>query len=293
MPLVASILDGTEAGVMAGILADPARRATHVDAVASFAADNDFDGIDIDYEQFAFADGRSSWAATRPNWVAFVAELSARLHDDGRTLTVSIPWISGDGTERDPGYWVYDYASITPLVDSIRIMAYDYSVPSGEPGPIAPLPWVESIIAATSAVSGDPSKLVLGIPLYGYNWVVATSGTCPDDAEGNISLSTRDMADLAARRGATPAFVEGDVELSFSYALEVGEGTTACTQQREVRYLSGDGAGLRMQRAIDAGFGGVALFAFGYEDDATWNAIDAISRQLQPAGTTPTTVPSG
>ena len=36
-----------------------------------------------------------------------------------------------------------------------------------------------------------------------------------------------------------------------------------------------------MQRAVDAGFGGVSLFAFGYEDEATWNAIDAISRQLR------------
>jgi hypothetical protein len=44
---------------------------------------------------------------------------------------------------------------------------------------------------------------------------------------------------------------------------------------------------LRMQRAVAAGFGGVSLFAFGYEDEATWNAINAISRQLEPATTTP------
>ena len=75
------------------------------------------------------------------------------------------------------------------------------------------------------------------------------------------------MADLAARRGATPTFVEGDVEMAFSYDLEVSDGATTCTQQREVRYMSGDGAGLRMQRAVAAGFGGVSLFAFGYEDD--------------------------
>ncbi len=51
---------------MAGILADPAQRARHVDALVDFAADGDYDGMDIDYEQFAFADGRESWAATRP-----------------------------------------------------------------------------------------------------------------------------------------------------------------------------------------------------------------------------------
>ena len=293
VPIVASILDGTEAGVMAAILADPAQRARHVDAVAAFAADNEFDGIDIDYEQFAFADGRDTWATTRPGWVAFVQELSARLHDDGRTLTVSIPPVYDAGQTDDSGYWVYDYGAITPHVDAIRIMAYDYSVASGEPGPIAPLAWVDRVIAGTSAASGDPSKLVLGIPMYGYNWVVGTRGTCPADAEGNISLSTRDMVDLAARRGATPTFVPGDVEMTFAYDLQVGAGTTVCTQARQVHYVDGNGAQIRMERAMAAGFGGVALFAFGYEDDATWNAVDAISRALAPAGTTATTAAAG
>ena len=44
-----------------------------------------------------------------------------------------------DGGRTDAsGYWVYDYAAITPLVDDIRVMAYDYSIASGQPGPIAP-----------------------------------------------------------------------------------------------------------------------------------------------------------
>ncbi|MET0323725.1 MAG: HAD-IA family hydrolase, partial [Ilumatobacteraceae bacterium] len=191
VPLVASILDGTDAGVMAGILADPEQRAAHVDAIAAFAGEGGFDGIDIDYEQFAFADGRDSWAATRPNWVAFIGELSARLHADGRTLAVSIPPVYDDGQTDDSGFWVYDYAAITPLVDTIRVMAYDYSVSSGPPGPIAPLTWVDQVIAGTSEASGDPAKLVLGIPLYGRNWVTATAGTCPATAEGNISQSLR------------------------------------------------------------------------------------------------------
>jgi hypothetical protein len=38
----------------------------------------------------------------------------------------------------------------------------------------------------------------------------------------------------------------------------------------------------------------VSLFAFGYEDEATWNAISAISRQLDPtAGSTPTATTAG
>ncbi len=291
VPLVASILDGTDPGVMASILADPEQRARHVDAVAAFAADGGYDGIDIDYEQFAFADGRDSWAATRPNWVAFVGELADRLHGDGRTLTVSVPPVYDAGQTDDSGYWVYDYGSIAPLVDAIRVMAYDYSVPSGSPGPIAPLDWVDRVIAGTSAAAGDPSKLVLGIPLYGYNWPVSTTGTCPATAEGVTSVTTRSVAELAARRGATPVFDPGTYEWSFQYELPVDDGATACTQQREVHYVDADGAQQRMQEAVDAGFAGVALFALGYDDDRVWSAIGTIAAQLSPT-TSAAPVPS-
>ena len=289
VPLVASILDGTKAGVMAGILADPGQRSRHVDALARFAADGDYAGLDIDYEQFAFADGRDTWAATRPNWVAFVDELSQRLHGDGRTLTVSIPPVYDGGQTDDSGYWVYDYAAITPLVDTIRVMAYDYSVLSGGPGPIAPRSWVQGVIRSTVQVSGDASKLVLGIPLYGYNWVVATTGQCPATAEGNISRSQRDMVDLATKRGATPEFDAANYEMTFTYDLEVTDGASTCTQSREVHYVDANGAQIRMQDAIDGGFRGVSLFALGYEDAQLWNAIDTVAAQVQPAGSAPTT----
>jgi spore germination protein len=286
VPLVASILDGTEPDVMAGILADADQRSRHVDALAAFAAEGDFAGLDIDYEQFAFADGRDTWAATRPNWVAFVGELADRLHDDDRTLTVSIPPVYDAGQTNDSGYWVYDYAAITPLVDNIRVMAYDYSVPSDDPGPIAPIEWVDRVIAGTSAASGDPSKLVLGIPLYGYNWPVSTTGTCPTSAEGVTSVSNRSADELAARRGATPVFDPVTYEWTFGYDLVVDDGTTSCTQHRQVHWVNADGAQARMQRAVDAGFGGVALFAFGYEDEAVWSAVDTVAAQLAPPTTT-------
>ena len=204
-----SIVDAMPAGGMAALLADPASRTAHVDAIARFAADGDYDGIDIDYEQFAFADGRDTWAATRPNWVAFITELGDRLHADGRTLTVSIPPIYDTGQTADSGYWVYDYGAIAPHVDHIRIMAYDYSV--DEPGPIAPSKWVESAIKAALDATQAPDKLVLGLPAYGRNWPTAVSGECPADlVEGRTSVTAATVDDLMASREATPVFVAGD-----------------------------------------------------------------------------------
>ncbi len=83
-PLIPAIFDGTAKGVMAGIFADPVARAAHVQLLVDFVTVNGFGGIDIDYEQFAFADGRDTWAVTRPNWVAFITELSTALHALGK-----------------------------------------------------------------------------------------------------------------------------------------------------------------------------------------------------------------
>ena len=221
--IVPSVVDALEPGEMATLLADPAQRARHVEALADFAASGDFAGLDIDYEQFAFADDRSTWITTRPSWVAFIEELAERLHADGRTLTVSIPPVYDTGRTADSGYWVYDYAAIAPLVDRIRVMAYDYSTASA--GPIAPLDWVQQAIDGTVAASGDPAKLVLGIPAYGYNWVVATTGTCPaGEDDGRTGVTARSAPELARRRRAEPVYDETTGEWAFTYQLELSDG---------------------------------------------------------------------
>ena len=270
--IIPSIRDLMPAGGMAAVLADPATRATHVDAIVEFADDGDFDGIDLDYEQFAFADGRETWQATRPNWVAFVTQLAERLHADDRTLTVSIPPLYDADETADAGFWVYDHGAIAEVVDRIRIMAYDFSVSA--PGPIAPLAWVEQSIEGTKKAVTDDSKLVLGVPMYGYNWVVATQGTCPPTAEGRTGVTARSVDDLIARRGATPVRDEVSGEWTFTYELEVTDGATTCTQSREVHYVDADGARARIDLAREAGLGGVALWALGYETDGTWVTID-------------------
>ena len=286
IPVVASILDATGAGEMAAILADRGQRADHVDAIVDFAAEGEFAGVDLDYEQFAFADGRDTWATTRRHWVAFITELSARLHADGRTLTVSVPPIYDAGRTGQSGYWVYDYAAIAPLVDGIRVMAYDYSTASSGPGPIAPVAWVQRIVAGTTAAVDDPSKLVLGVPLYGYNWPTATSGDCPDGAAPGVTTVTdRTVGELASDRGATPVYDVETGEWSFTYELDIDDGTTSCTQQRQVNYVDVDGVEQRIQLALQAGFAGASLFALGYDSTAVWSTVNDINATLTSVAT--------
>jgi hypothetical protein len=270
--LVPSIIDAMPAGEMAAILADPATRTEHVDALVAFADDGEFDGIDLDYEQFAFADERGSWSATRPNWVAFIAELAERLHAEGRTLTVSIPPVYDAEQTSESGFWVYDYGAIAEHVDHIRIMAYDFSV--AEPGPIAPLQWVETAIQGAIEATGSPDKLVLGVPAYGRNWPTFVSGDCPaDDVPGRTSVSARSVDELIERRDADPIRVDSSGEWMFEYDLEVSDGVTTCIQTRQVHYVDGDGIRLRMDLAREYQLNGVSLWALGFDDEAVWTAI--------------------
>jgi len=275
---VPSIVDAMPAGGMAAVLADPVTRSIHVDTVVKFADDNDVDGIDLDYEQFAFADGPETWDATRPNWVAFVSELAARLHADDRTLTVSIPAVLDLETTGRRGYWVYDHGAIAEVVDAIRIMAYDYS--TSEAGPIAPLSWVQEAVDGTAlAVPSEyHHKLVLGIPAYGSNWVIDTIGTCPDSAEGRTSITARTALELAQRRDAVPVYDDVLGEWSFAYSLTVEEGAASCVQSRMARWVDAEGAAARVEIARRAGWGGVSLWALGYEDADVWQAVVTASR---------------
>ena len=281
--IVPSIVDKMAAGEMAAILADPVTRRQHIDTIVAFAADGDYDGIDLDYEQFAFSDGRSTWADTRPNWVAFVAELAEDLHDDGRTLTVSIPPVYDAEQTSSSGFWVYDYGAIVEHVDRIRIMAYDFSV--GDPGPIAPIDWVETTITGAIEATGSPDKLVLGLPAYGRNWPIAVEGECPEsDVPGRTSVSARSIDDLIERRDAQPVWVEETGEWMFEYDLEITDGTTTCIQTRQVHYVDGDGVRLRMDLAREYQLDGASLWALGFDDDAVWEAI--LSTISDPNATT-------
>ncbi len=271
--IVPSIVDALPAGEMAAILADPDSRELHVQTLVDFAEAGDYDGLDLDYEQFAFADGRDTWATTRPNWVVFIRQLSRALRADGHSLTVSIPPIYDTERTSESGYWVYDHGAIAPYVDRIRVMAYDFSV--GEPGPIAPLEFVERSADGVVAATGDPEKVVLGLAAYGRNWPVSVSGDCPagEELPGVTSVNNRTVDELIDRRETTPEFDETTGEWSFTYDLEITDGTTTCVQTRQVHYVDADGVRLRMDIAREKRLDGVALWAFGFDDAEVWGEI--------------------
>ena len=284
-PLVATIVDGMGARGMAGVLADPATRADHVQALVEFANVGGYSGVDLDYESFAFNDGRSSWPATHDYWGAFLTDVSAALHAAGKTLAVSVPPIYDSGQTVSSGYWVYNYPVMGQVVDRIRIMTYSYSV--GSPGPVGPYDWVSSSIDAALAIV-PASKVVMGIAAYGTDWVTNVAGSCPVGIRpSKKSVTTQAAAQYAADRGATPhwgaataLWPAGPKEKTFSYVESFAGPDPAnsgvavrCNVSRTVWYSDPDAIYKRVLLAQSKGIKGVALWALGYDDPATWDGI--------------------
>jgi len=83
-------------------------------------------------------------------------------------------------------------------------------------------------------------------------------------------------------------------EASFTYTATFTDGTTSCTQQREVFYVDAEGTATRVDLARTERLGGASLWALGYDSPATWTALGALARPDNGAGTVPSSVaPAG
>lgn len=310
LAILPSIADGSGKGRMAATLADPAKRAVHVADIVNLVTSRGYDGIDLDYETFAFTDGRASWPATQPNWTAFVTELSAALHGQGKLLSVTIPSPCDvankcGGTN---GYWVYNIAGIAAPSDRIRVMTYDFHV--GSPGPIAPISWVTASMqyAATQAPA---NKLTVGVPAYGRTWTkkngssYALSGVCPPSASSgaihtaynsltsSASLTAAEIPAFLATIGKTPADVQWDpvsqenwIEYNKSVNWTDGSGAQqTCVAQRIMWWIGPQAALVRTQLVGQLGLNSAGFWTIGGDDPAMWPLLRGYSASMAPAST--------
>ncbi len=295
-----------------------------------------FDGIDLDYEGFAFDDSASSWGRTSPVWTEFVRRLGAALDAQGKLLSVTVPV----GVSPSTGYSVYNWRGIIPSIDRLRLMTYDYSWSS--PGPVSPESWVKTTIDYVKGLvlelGRDPKMVQIGVPTYGRNWATVVSGTCPASVLQRSDPNMRMAQALAATKAATPtrhssgemtftydeqftstgtrlgaaAAAAGSVAVgtqrgqpapatlgtasvptplvaptaarmvpSFTSPIDTGGLARArrlglCTVRRTVFYADETTVTQRARMALDAGLGGIAIWAYGYENSNLWPMLRAL-----------------
>lgn len=299
--IIPTITDGTDVNpktgqvsqmVLSNLLANPTSRANVVNTILNLVISKNFDGIDLDFENFAFVDSISTWPTTQVRWVQFLTDLATALHAQGKILSITTPPLF-DPTSGKKGYYVYAWSQVSSIVDQVHIMAYDYSTSS--PGPIGPLQWTTN--AVTYAVSVIPaSKIFIGIPGYGRDWVTKVVGTCPalpinytkavaPGVAGTVVM--HNAAALAATYGATPTYNQTFAESSFTYQ-KIYNGTTAsgslttCTAFRTVWYQDARSFTARANLVAKYRLGGLSEWTFGMEDPSAFQAIRVVALAISP-----------
>jgi len=269
--VIPSIVDDSPARFLAQQLRSPKKRTAFVRQIVNVAVAEKFDGIDLDLENFAFKDGKDSWAKTRPAWVAFVKQLSKGLKAEGKVLTVTTPPIYNRDYTPSSGYWVYDWESIAPYIYRLRVMTYDYSFDT--PGPIGPLDWATQVMDFATTVM-PARKVEMGVPAYGRNWVTKIEGTCPSDAEVKRTyLNMQRGEELAKLRKATPQWDAKSAESTYSYTLSYTDGVKSCTVYRTVWFQTAESLSARSAAAAERRLGGIAIWSVNEVSPQGWVAL--------------------
>lgn len=285
--LLPTITDDTKKLVLAGLLANPTTRSSIVQSIKDLVLRHNYDGIDLDFEVFYTQDGRSSWATTKPNWIAFIKELSTELRQQGKLLSVTTPPDFAPETKR-AGNWVFSWAEIGPYIDRLRIMAYDFS--TVRPGPIGPLPWSED--AVKYAVTQMPaSKVFLGIPGYGRDWITKVEGVCPKDFASSVVVGAkaavvmRSAVELATSNNATITYNPTHAESTFTYRKTYVDPTNSasfCIATRTVWFPDEKSYTARTNLVGKYRIGGIAVWTFGMENTAAMTSVRDIAKSIAP-----------
>jgi spore germination protein YaaH len=291
MTIIPTITDGTDKAMLANLISKPVSRKQVVDAIVATVTSQNYDGIDLDFEGFAFIDSPSTWKATAPNWVLFIKELSKALRAQNKMLSVTTPYVFNPA-EKQKGYFVYAWAGIAPYIDRLRIMTYDYS--TSRPGPIGPIAWTEKTVKYAISIM-PASKVYLGLPGYGKDWVTKVEGVCPANLAKIITPKAkagtflmRDAANIAATYGAVPIYDEKFSEVTFSYKREYTGQTssglsTTCTASRTAWHQNAQSFSERAKLIAKHQLGGAAQWVIGQEEPLAMVAIREVAKSIAPA----------
>ncbi len=292
------------------ILSNTKRRIALENRIAALVKEKGYDGIDIDFE--------GKYAKDKDFFSSFLYGLMVRLPKsamlmctiESRTPLADQYW--GTTPPPDAGKYANDLKKINKYCDRVRVMTYDQqgidqkltkgAAERGELyGPVADIAWVEkSIKFMLKDIS--KSKLLIGVPTYGYEYVVTAYEGKEYVYDMLWTFNPRYATDLAAQYGITPER-NGAGEMSFTYMNNLPTSTPptvlgpnsaflaalaatayADTNKSHVDFRLVDWPDAQsMQQKIDLakrlGVRGISIFKLdGGQDPAIWGVLQGVKK---------------
>jgi len=247
VPSIANITGGKWSyGPVGRMLHSPRLMASQVTAIVSLAVTHRYAGIDLDYENLRAGD--------RQAFTTFVTRLAQALHARGKVLSVAV-FAKTTNAGTDPRNLAQDYAAIGRAADQVRLMAYDYHWETSPPGPVAPIGWVRAVLRY-ARTQVPASKIILGVPLYGYDWV----------GDHGTGISWLQALRLSRHYHATAHYDQASQTPWFRYRDAGGH-------EHTVWFENAASSRAKFDAAQGAQIAGVYLWMYGYEDTGIWSAI--------------------
>jgi len=249
-----------------------------VEEVAPIMQKHGFSDLNLDIESFTKAS-----ESARLQYAQFVEAVKNELtRQKLGTLTVEL-------TPKSPvEMHLIDVARIGQIADYVVLMAYDYHyVFSTVAGPVAPIGGVPTVVeydvetALKETLRYAPaSKVMLGIPLYGYEWetIGQTPGAPVIPGSWQLATGKRIEEFIKTCTDCTRGF---DPISQEPYVVFPGE-TPGHFQQ--VFYENKDALQAKIKLAEKYQLAGVAMWAVGYESEGMLAPVQPYKNSVQYRG---------
>jgi spore germination protein YaaH len=247
IPTIANITNGHWAyPPVATMLRDRAAMNRHITDIVTLVNRENYAGIDIDYENLKATD--------RETFTIFVTRLGQALHAQNKILSVALFAKTTDAGDNQRNV-AQNYPALGAAVDEVRLMAYDYHWESSPPGPVAPISWVRDVLAYAKTQI-PPHKIVLGIPVTGYDWV-----------DGHGQPVTWQQCFQRTTAINTPVHYDGRSEAPwFVYTDTQG-------REHEVWFENADSTKAKLDAVKESAIRGVYVWMYGGADGRTWDQL--------------------
>jgi spore germination protein YaaH len=258
-----------DAAVFSALFAEPASATRLVEEIVMLLGDTPgLAGLHLDFEVF-----EPVALDVRDGYTAFATRLERRMAEVDPSWTLSVFALAFDDDD------VFNERALAEVADFLIVQGYDFhSRAEARAGPVAALRGWErlnwGVVVDRFLAFGVPArKLVMAVPLYGYQWP-ATS-----DAPGADTRGVAVEIPLTADAGVVP-----ELPRAFTEAARHGvrrdpvSGSPYYAFQDATGWHQGwfeDAESLRAKYAFvrERGLGGVALFPLAYGDATLWDDL--------------------
>ncbi|MDQ6902385.1 MAG: glycosyltransferase [Bacteroidota bacterium] len=246
MPILSnfkSISVGFDGKLLHKVLSDTIIRNRLIQQVVDTLTHYKLNGINIDFEELI--------ETTNEPLTSFQKKLYEALHERNMLVSMDVEPKNND----------YDYPKLSSYNDYIVLMAYDQSNNSTGPGPISAQKWIEDAVSWT-AKRIDPSKIILGLGGFGYNWA---------NGKYDETYTYNDAINKAKGLNAKIIYDDDSYNLHFSYASEeVDSSGQVDTTPHQVWFTDAATTFNILRFSDEFPVAGTALWRLGSEDQRMW-----------------------